>query len=1230
MCKGMVNKNTKNSRSSLVFWQNNLQHGRTSTDNLLSDVGSILHSKTPILLVQEPYIYKGKPIFNLPNYNIHYKGINNRTLIAVPRCLRAWNISSLSDKDTTTILIEDDNKQRILVVSAYLDIKLDVVSKKLDEIVLYSNINKIPILVGMDSNCHSTVWGCDSNNARGDALEEFIIQNNLCVLNKGHEKTFVSHVGESIIDVTLISNEILGLVTSWAVDLNHQFSDHRKIIFEIDFSNTIEIAMRNYKIKGWQKKFCSLLEKQQKMIPPTYWNPDTLDRELATFQSRILAALDKSCPLRKIKIHPKPLKWFTNELKNLRQNARRHFRAWKSRKVEEDYIKYKESRKLFQQNLKKAKSNTWIDFCNSIQDTKSLSKINKSLALPKNPTVGMLKKDGIITQSGEETLQVLMDCHFPGSIPHIEQGQDEQNFVTLGNCFIKNANHLSYITTEKVKAAIMSFGWNKSAGPDDFKPIVLQNLNENSYETLTLLFKASVALGYTPKAWRLSKVVFIPKPGKDTYDDPKSMRPISLTSFMFKALERLNNWEATEVHHATEKIHKMQFAFRRNKSTEGAVSQVVDKIESGFLNSQISIACFLDVSGAYDNIMTQPILEGMKRKQLPSFMTKWYGSYLKNRVAIATIQGTTVKRTLTKGTPQGGVWSSLAWNLAIDHILHKFNKAPFTTVGFADDLSIILSGIDCNTMIRILQPVVDDIINECDKLGLKINEKKTEVVIFTRKRIKDPKKLKVNNVPIEFSKGAKYLGVYLDDKLSFKKHIEDKISKCKKHFFALKSVIGKKWGVNPHLMRWAFTGIVRPKLTYACHVWAHKMTETTKQKLSKLNRLASLSIAPVHKSTPTVGMEVIYNLQPLDLFVEQVSIKIHSRIQNQVNPCWDGIGRYPNDIGHILTGKKIISALGIQNIPTDNVKKRNWVRKFNVLNFQDHKNDASENRNTVYCYTDGSKMNNHAGFGYQIRTKHVEKSNNYAFLGSIATVFQAEVIAIQRVALALIHGKNQNIVIRSDSQSAIQAIQSDHIKSSLVLECVKTLNQLGEKNGVTLQWIKAHVGHMGNEAADQNAKRGSEELAFGPEPFLPIPQSYIDAQINKKILAKWSKRWSNNKTCRQTKLWFETLTNKFQKFLKKGSRIEVGRLVQFITGHCNLRRHQHFINKDINPNCRFCYLDLETPWHFVTECPCFKSARENNGFFGHHGFLHSYEWTPQLLLRFCKESKLWSMLEGHE
>ena len=76
-----------------------------------------------------------------------------------------------------------------------------------------------------------------------------------------------------------------------------------------------------------------------------------------------------------------------------------------------------------------------------------------------------------------------------------------------------------------------------------------------------------------------------------------------------------------------------------------------------------------------------------------------------------------------------------------------------------------------------------------------------------------------------------------------------------------------------------------------------------------------------------------------------------------------------------------------------------------------------------------------------------------------------------------------------------------------------------------------------------------------------------------------------------------------------------------------MKRHKSFYDKDIDPNCRFCNTDLETPWHIATECPSFINIRET---IFHGRILHRLDWTPQLLLRFCKESSIWSMLDGQE
>jgi len=60
--------------------------------------------------------------------------------------------------------------------------------------------------------------------------------------------------------------------------------------------------------------------------------------------------------------------------------------------------------------------------------------------------------------------------------------------------------------------------------------MMLQSGLEILLPFLRKIFRASVAVGYVPNDWQSAEVVFIPKPGKRDYTDPKSFRPISLTS----------------------------------------------------------------------------------------------------------------------------------------------------------------------------------------------------------------------------------------------------------------------------------------------------------------------------------------------------------------------------------------------------------------------------------------------------------------------------------------------------------------------------------------------------------------------------------------------------------------------------------------------------------------------------------------------------------------------------
>ena len=131
-------------------------------------------------------------------------------------------------------------------------------------------------------------------------------------------------------------------------------------------------------------------------------------------------------------------------------------------------------------------------------------------------------------------------------------------------------------------------------------------------------------------------------------------------------------------------------------------------------------------------------------------------------------------------------------------------------------------------------------------------------------------------------------------------------------------------------------------------------------------------------------------------------------------------------------------------------------------------------------------------------------------------MFQAEVTAIKEVTTTLQHNRSKTIVIWTDttySLSTLQALSSKLTKNKTVIHCHEALDELAKRNTVHIKWIATHVGHWGNERADELAKMGttSTSLVKGY-----IPQSHIKALINHKVQLLNQVEWTRNGHCHTT------------------------------------------------------------------------------------------------------------------
>ena len=195
-----------------------------------------------------------------------------------------------------------------------------------------------------------------------------------------------------------------------------------------------------------------------------------------------------------------------------------------------------------------------------------------------------------------------------------------------------------------------------------------------------------MALHYTPLRWRESRIVFIPKPGKDSYDSPKSFRPISLSNYMLKGLERLAVWHM-DLKVLENPIHSRQHGFRSDRSTETAISEVANYIEMNVFKRRFCVGVFLDIKGAFDNIKPQCVYESLREHGSDPDMAAWYLDLLIHRNISYTLGDINITRTISRGFPQGGVTSAKFWLIAFNGAVEIINSRGIKGTAFWEMLA---------------------------------------------------------------------------------------------------------------------------------------------------------------------------------------------------------------------------------------------------------------------------------------------------------------------------------------------------------------------------------------------------------------------------------------------------------------------------------------------------------------------------------------------------------------
>uniref|UniRef100_A0A3B3TFJ6 Reverse transcriptase domain-containing protein n=1 Tax=Paramormyrops kingsleyae TaxID=1676925 RepID=A0A3B3TFJ6_9TELE len=221
----------------------------------------------------------------------------------------------------------------------------------------------------------------------------------------------------------------------------------------------------------------------------------------------------------------------------------------------------------------------------------------------------------------------------------------------------------------------------------------------------------------------------------------------------------------------------MQSGFRQGHSTITAVTSVTTDIITALDNKKSCAALFIDLSKAFDTVDHHLLLQRLKSIGFSHTVLNWFSNYLSGRTQCVAVDNfISPLLVVIMGVPHGSVLGPVLFSIYINNL--GLDLIPSKVHFYADDTILYTSASSLLEAVSYLQSAFNQVQKSLVGLKLVLNAKKTKFMVFTRSHLlSEYTILTENGAPIERVSSYKYLGIWLDDKLSFGVHIESLLKK---------------------------------------------------------------------------------------------------------------------------------------------------------------------------------------------------------------------------------------------------------------------------------------------------------------------------------------------------------------------------------------------------------------------------------------------------------------------
>lgn len=1160
--------------------------------------------------------------------------------------------AELEDHEVEAICAEVSvkSKESFLLITAYIPPQKNDQMLGLIKIIKNCKSKFHHVLVTGDFNAKSLAWNNIKVNTCGTLLDGYLHESGLICMNDGQATRRAS---DSVIDLFLISPK-LSQEVEFCQTLTHENvrSDHIGVLLELyklpdrDPIYIERWATSNTDWDTWR----STTETGFKE-----WNSntnlyETVDEMADSFMLVYMECLTKAVPMKLSRVQHRRKKppWWTEETASSKHELNIAKKTYKRRRTPFNFNNLREKEDVFKKMSENSKEEWTQNLCKKISMAKSQKDMWDSF---KNLTsyqdynnggvLPLLDDDHTPIFDNLEKCNILQNIFFGGR--HLQDCEFDEGFKELVNTKMEELNQsesstntgeteedlLNYdIDRGEVEAALQRLNKGKAPGPDKVYTDLLINAGNEMTEAIHKLFQKSWETGIIPAQWKEAEVKFLRKQGKKSYHDAGSYRPISLTSCLCKGMEKIITHRLYGYVEHRKLLDREQEGFRRFRGTSQALLRLTQDIFNGFNKKQHTVAIFIDLEKAYDSVWREGLMTKLYDMEIRGRIWKWICNFLSTRKASITIRGETgPKFDSLIGLPQGAVISSLLFNLYTSDI---YTNVMSQKVKFADDGTIWKTGSNVEQLMESLEEDLKEVQKWSRKWRMKLNLTKTEFCVFSLdSNITEQwqtSHLSINNIPIGYNKNPKILGVTLDEKLRFEKHMETIRTRAHRSVELLRKVKESEC-IQPKCLIQLYKALILPQIEYAASVWQNGNCES----LESVQRKGLAICLGLPGTSGIEAMEVEAGVIPLSLRREELSIREATRIMmkdnsNLIKSSWNNFmeqgqqERRLSPFGMInMQLADMTSNTGIQlhtlekemNYFETLQPSREQPEYWQSLGSSKNRTKLQEatardiigtmvegcNTTTAIAFTDGSCMGNPGpcGSGSCI---HIPNSEDPVCLkravSKCGSILLGELVAILltiQYITDLINPQISKLHIFSDSQSVVGLLTlgweaTSH--ASTVRETKRAAEQLKTK-GITLEisWTPGHSDISSNEIADQLAKQAAQEAANLEDSGITTVGD-VKLAVKKSGLMKWQDRWDRSERGRHLFQYRPKVGVKIQHVYK--SPLSECAISQLRTGYARLGEYQHKIgNKDSN----LCQCGgVETVGHYLFQCPTYHMERE--------------------------------------